>query len=215
MKSRRSPAAAAVAALLMCGVVALTGCSSTTPAEKPADSPVQERLAGSMTELFEQQLQNPNLSEFEREVFERAVKTGSISQADYDEAFNRYEQCVSDLGYKDTWEKLPNGLYRITPPPLANQAAVDKYREQTEECADGTTMRIEGIFTQQQSNPNLNADPRAVAIQCLLKGGHTDASYTADDFERDSETGFQDAPFDVSDSDVQTCLYSAGYAIAG
>lgn len=196
--------------LLLLGIVALTGCGGTPDTDAPT---TQEKLAGSLTELFEQQLQNPGLSDFEREAFERAIDSGSISQDDYDEAFNRYEQCVSDLGYKDTWSKQPNGVYRITPPHLEGQDAVDQYMSQTGECADGTTMRIEALFIQQQSNPDLNADPRAVAVQCLLKGGYVDASYTLDDFDKDLQSGFENAPYDVSASDVNACLYNAGFAI--
>lgn len=167
-----------------------------------------------MTELFQQQLQKPNLSDFERDVFERAVETGSIPQSDYDEAFNRYERCVSDLGYKDTWTKEANGLYRITPPPLADQEAVNRYGDLTADCADGTTMRIEAMFAQQQSNPDLNADPRAVVVQCLVKGGYVETSYTVDDLDRDLQSGFENASYDVNSPDINACFYSAGYAIA-
>lgn len=212
MRAATVRSAGIATSMLLLGTLVLAGCSSTAPETAPPTA--QERLAGSLTELFEQQLQNPNLSDFERDVFERAIDSGEIPQSDYDEGFNRYEQCVSDLGYEDTWTKQPNGVYRITPPPLKGQEAVDEYMSQTAECADGTTMRIEAMFIQQQSNPDLNADQRVVAIQCLLEAGFVDASYTTEDFDADLESGFQDATFDVASTEANTCLYNAGYAIA-
>lgn len=194
---------------------ALAGCGDA-PAnsdENSLDGSSQEVLAGSMSELFAQTLEESELSDFEREVLERAAEEGAISQADYDESFNRYQRCISDLGYEETWEKLPNGLYQVTPPPLESQEEVDRYAEQATECADGTVMTIEALFNQQQTNPELLADPRAVAVQCLLEGGFVSAEYTVDDFEADMENP-GNASFDVSDDTANACLSSAGYSVA-
>ena len=90
---------------------------------------------------------------------------------------------------------------------------MNRYGDLTADCADGTTMRIEAMFAQQQSNPDLNADPRAVVVQCLVKAGYVDASYTVDDLDRDLQSGFGNASYDVNSPDINACFYSAGYAI--
>lgn len=192
----------------------MVGCSgSTQPAQHASATSGQEVLAGSMTELFQQYLAEEEPTDFERGVLERAVSTGQISQADYDEAFNRYTQCTSDLGFDEKWTKLSTGLYQITPPTFADQAAADVYAEQSTDCADGTVMMIEALFAQQQANPNLLADPRAVAVQCLLEGGFVDASYTVDDFDQDIADP-PNASFDVANTEANTCLSSAGFSVA-
>jgi hypothetical protein len=209
--TRTRPARVALVTLLA-GVPVLAGCDD--PGGDASPAPTQEVLASSLTDLFEQQLQNPNLSEFERDVFQRAVESGEIPQADYDEAFQRYEQCVSDLGYQESWRQLPTGVYQITPPVFDDDADLERYAEEATDCADGTTMRIEMVFVQQQGNPDLLADPRAVAVRCLVEGGFVDASYTADDFEEDLAAGLEDVPFDVADPAANLCLANAGYAVA-
>lgn len=192
----------------------LAGCTGTTePAEASPAAGGQEVLGSSITDLFEQYLGSDEISEFERGVLERAAEAGEISQADYDEAFNKYTQCTSDLGYEETWTKLSTGLYQVTPPALESQDAVDKYAEQSTDCASGTVRLIEALFNQQQTNPDLLADPRAVAVQCLLKGGFVDAAYTVDDFQQDIADP-ANASFDVADTEANTCLTSAGFSIA-
>jgi hypothetical protein len=221
--SSRHHRASALTAVIAVIALAVVGCGGPDPSadpapnqpasNQPAPPDANERLAGSLTELFEQELQNSNLTDFEREVLQRASETGKISEPDYDEAFNRYEQCVSDLGYTDTWEKMPNGIYQITPPLLESQAASEIYFDQANECATGTTMVIEALYTLQQANPNLLADSRLVAIQCLVSSGFVDPSYTVDDFDRDFNSQFQTAPYDVMDPEANLCLFGAGYAI--
>lgn len=219
MKSTmRAKLGAVVASLAI--IVALSGCSNdgsdnngTGTDSSSQDGGSGEVLAGSLTELFEQYLSKENLSDFEREVLERAVETGSISQADYDEAVNRYLKCTSDLGYDETATKLASGLYQITPPIFDTDAEADKYSEQSADCAEGTTMVIESLFNQQQNNPDLLADPRQTAVQCLLEGGFVDASYTVDDFDADMQDP-GNASFDVSDETANACLAAAGYSIS-
>ncbi|AAT89610.1 hypothetical protein Lxx18790 [Leifsonia xyli subsp. xyli str. CTCB07] len=191
--------------------LSLAACSAPTPA---AQGKADERLAGSLTELFTQELGKEGLSDFERSVLKRAVAAGKISEEDYDEAFQRYSSCVADLGYKETWNKLPNGLYRVTPPALGSNEKAKAYLEKTAGCADGTVIRIESLYLQQQANPDLLADPRAVAIQCFRDLDAVDAGYTPEDFDRDAEGGFASAPFFVEQADVNNCLYSAGYSVA-
>jgi len=200
-----------VSVLAGCGDDTTGGGTGTT--DDQSTSTGDEVLAGSMTELFAQYLDGEALSDFEREVLERAAETGAISQADYDEAFTQYQQCVSDLGYTETWTQLPSGVYQVTPPLFDSQEATDRYAEQATECATGTVMVVEALFNQQQVNPDLLSESRAVAVDCLLEGGFVDGTYTVEDFDRDLETP-PEASFDVSDPIANACLSSAGYSIA-
>lgn len=199
---------------LVLATAALSGCSEGSGSSGPAPgSTANEVLAGSMTELFAQYLESDALTDFERDVLERASESGEITEADYDEAFTRYQHCVTDLGYEETWTKLPNGVYRVTPPVLDSQEAVDTYATQATECAEGTTKLVEALYNQQQTNPDLLSDQRAVAVQCLVEAGAVDGSYTVDDFDEDVANP-PEASFDVSEPEANACLSSAGYSIA-
>ncbi|GAA3219239.1 hypothetical protein ACFP63_16035 [Oerskovia jenensis] len=201
---------------LVLTTLALTACSSTDgPGE--GESPVAgQKIASSLTALFEQRLEEPDLSDFEREVFERAVETGEISAVDYEEAFNRYQACMLDLGYQDTWTKGPDGLFQITPPASITQdpKAAEEYMERGSDCADGTVMRIEATYGQQQNNADLLADPREVAVQCLQTLGAVPADYSPEDLETELQGDLQKASFDAKDPEANQCLRGAGFAIA-
>jgi hypothetical protein len=216
-RSRRAHATRRALSLLLTGVAAfsLAACSA---APEAGDTPTSgEKLADTLVDLFEQKLENPNLSDFERDVFERAVETGRIEPADYEEAFQRYEACMSDLGYVDTWVKGSDGIYQITPPAsvvAGDSADVEEYMERGTDCADGTTMRIEAAFAQQQNNPDLLADPRSVAIACLVALGAVPADYTPEDLDREFDGDLDQATFDATDPDQNQCLRGAGFAVA-
>ncbi len=206
-----------ITALCLVGGAAL-GLGACSTATEPDDTPTAgEKIAGSLVALFEQRLENPNLSDFERDVFERAVETGRIDPADYEEAFQRYEACMSDLGYQDTWVMGPDGIYQITPPQsviTGGQAALDEYGERGTDCADGTTMRIEATYGQQQNNPNLLADPREIAIECLQGLGAVPEDYSPDDLERELGGDVSAATFDPTDPEQNQCLRGAGFTLA-
>jgi hypothetical protein len=197
--------------------LALTACSSSDEPGAGKSPVAGEKLAPSLVAIFEQRLEEPNLSDFEREVYERAVETGEISAVDYEEAFNRYQACMLDLGYEDTWVKGPDGIFQITPPASIIQGgpeAAEEYMEKGTDCADGTTMRIEANYSQQQNNADLLADPREVAIQCLVEIGAVPADYSPDDLDAELKGDLQKASFDMAEPNANQCLRGAGFAVA-
>ncbi|MDR1078921.1 MAG: hypothetical protein LBL55_09750 [Propionibacteriaceae bacterium] len=190
--------------------VGLSGCSSTEDAPEKGD----ERLAGSLTELFHMGLDTMNPSEVEREAIERAIIAGRIDSADYEAAHVRYVQCMARHGYQPTFRKTAEGLY-IELPDLA----VDDFTASDMAHTDcyGDNRVIGALYRMQQSNPDLLADYRLLAIQCLKKGGFVDAGYTVEDFERDQEVSQRNPatdgfPFDPYEDGPSDCLYVAGYA---
>ncbi|MBN9177848.1 MAG: hypothetical protein J0I43_10825 [Microbacterium sp.] len=199
-------AAFATAALL------LTGCTTTTQGTYEGSSnQTTAKLAGSLTELFQQALDGEK-NPFVIEVLNRAIATGKISQADYDEAHRLYRVCMSDAGYEETYTQLANGSYQITPPRLDGDSAVEKYMDVGTECS-AELAPIEALFITQQGNPDLIVDQEQLAVQCLNKAGLVDASYTASNFRSDLDNAFKDATFDPMSSEAQTCFSNAGYTI--
>lgn len=193
-----------------------SGCSSSPNGD---NTTVGQKLAPSLEALFEQALQRPGLSQFERDVLSRAVEAGKIAQADYEEAHSRYARCMKDAGVTETYTKLSNGLYEIHPPRVTGngataQEAGNRYKAVSEKCARGTMPVVESLYLVQQGNPDLLADPFAVAVRCLVKAGVAPADYTPEDLKADQKNLFAQAPYKVSDPQAHACLFAAGFAVA-
>jgi hypothetical protein len=201
------------------GVVLLVaGCSGSSSSTGRASPTQGQKVATSLVALFRQAQQRPGLSDFEREVLNRAVSSGRIAQADYEEAHSRYARCMKDAGVTETYTKLPNGAYEIHP-PLADghgteaTAALDRYKTVSDKCARGTMPVVESLFLVQQGNPDLLADPYAVAVRCLVKVGAVSAAYTAEALKKDLQGDAAKASFKIGDPQAHTCLWSAGFAV--
>lgn len=175
------------------------------------DSP---RVAESFTALVRQFLDGDRLSTLEKEVLERAEKTGQIEAADYEEAYNHLRRCMATRSLTLPVSKLRSGLYEVTTPDSLQGAEIDKWDQQYYECSDGTIKVIETLYRAQQANPDLLSDGAQVAVSCLIRSGHLPADYTRDRFEKlTRERGDRDSfPFDLDDPDVKSCLNGAGYA---
>jgi hypothetical protein len=180
----------------------LVSCSSQDSAG------AEEQLAGSLTELFRQALDNLNPSPVEREVLERAIIAGQIDPVDYEDAHIRYALCMTQHGFDPRFRKTSEGLYVELPYLFVdNQAALDAA---VTKCSQGTSV-VESLYQIQQANPDLLADQRLVAVRCLRARGFVDAAYTVEDFEKDRTVG--KFPFDqYGDEEANNCLWKAGYA---
>lgn len=208
---------ASLVAVAAVGILVLSGCTTTTEGtyEGGTDTAGSEKLAGSLTELFQRALDVPENAEnpFVAEVLTRAIDSGTIAQEDYDEAHRLYRTCMNDAGYEENYSQLANGSYQITPPPLDGQEAVEKYMEVGTECS-AEFAPIEALFITQQGNPDLLSDRAQVAVQCLIEAGVVDASYTSQTFRDDLDDAFASAAYDPMSPQAQTCFSNAGYSIS-
>jgi hypothetical protein len=212
---RTSPWLVTVAlALALLGVTACSGAD-----DLPADPPpgAGQKIAPSLVALFRQTLQRDDLSEFEREVINRAIATGRLSQADYEEAHSRYARCIKDSGVVEVYEKLPNGVYEPrTDLSGATDAEADAARKRYEvisdRCLDGMFV-VETLYQTQQGNPDLLVDTFEVAVRCLVKAGLAPVGYTAADLKADVRSRWTNTPYDVNDPQAHTCLWSAGFSV--
>ncbi|MBB6170037.1 hypothetical protein HNR23_000097 [Nocardiopsis mwathae] len=155
-------------------------------------------------------------SDFEREVFDRAVENGEIAPEDYEEAFNRYMKCAEGAGLDETYTKLPSGIYKLVKWDAGgsdDQQANEEHFEKSAECADGTIVRIEAMYLQQVGGTDAHDDPREAAVHCLIEAGVAPADYSVDEFDEDLENGFEGSDFDVTDPATQDCMHTAGYSL--
>lgn len=193
-----------------CGIAGKSFESEKSSAEKIAP----------LTDIWREELAGHDLSEFERSVLERAVKTGRIDQNDYEQAHAKYLQCMTAAGYDQLkYNKMPDGLYKLSDDSVTDANYFDK----SVECSEGTTRVIEADFRDQQDNPDRYKDPGIVAVQCLRDAGKVDKDYTAAEFNKSVKevaagANPQDAfafPVSGSDSQVIYCLSLGGLSLSG
>jgi len=206
-----------LAGALLVGAL-LTGCSSAGGQDQPSGG---EKIAANLGALFEQYLARDDLSDFEREVLERAKETGEISAEDYEDAHAQEASCMAAAGYDIAYEKLANGLYKATPPPLPQDAdnaengkLVDAYMAMSNTCSDGVSKVVESLYMLQQGNPDLLVDQDEAAVQCLRKAGLVPGDYTAETFAAELPASFASSPFDPNSDAAQACFAGAGIAFA-
>jgi hypothetical protein len=200
---------AAVLALLI-----TAGCDVTSTTE---GAPPQGGAAGEkMKPLVEQfkEARDRATSDFERQALDRAVKSGKIDAADYEEAFSRYRQCARDAGQQETYTKLANGIYRVNPPANLGDK-VDAYAATMRDCAGKAgLMSLEALLRTQVDNPELLADPRLITVRCLVKAGLVPADYTVDKLVAFLRSDLdQKTDFDPMTAEAQSCLTAGGIAV--
>jgi hypothetical protein len=159
-------------------------------------------------------------SDFERAALDRAIKTGRIDPADYEEAFSRYRLCAQGAGLAETYTKLPNGIYRVTPPSDlgSEREDVQAYAKSMADCAERAGLiSLEALYRTQVDNPELLADGRLVTVRCLIKEGMVPGDYTVEKLmaflgsaEADTSAG---GDFDPIDAEAQKCLTAGGMAV--
>jgi hypothetical protein len=181
----------------------------------------RRHIAENFSELVTTALGDSSLQEFDREVLERAERTGRIEQADYDEAFSRFAQCMETAGKPVTLTRLSNGLYRVGNTPLSVGETVESAMSVVTRCSEGTTNRLAELYGIQQGNPELLANPYEIAYNCLESKGLVGNDLPLAEFQNrfraagDEESTLEDRmPFDLYSDDAQACFVGANMTIA-
>lgn len=200
-----------IASAVAAALPAVAACSGVNQAQEE-----RQFIANSFGEVIDNALGNPHLQEFDREVLERAKKTGRIEQADYDEAYDRFRQCMEASGEPVKLKKFSNGLYRVDTTPLSEGESLDSAMEVVTECSDGTIAFIADLYGVQQGNPKLLANPNKIAYECLETKGLVGPEFSLEAFtdalSKPGEPGVrtQDrVPFDLYGDEAQGCLIGA------
>ncbi|BDR54096.1 hypothetical protein KIMH_02070 [Bombiscardovia apis] len=209
--------AASIISILL--ILSTAGCSAPWKHKEEATTDGQAKMASSLDALFDEELASDKLSAFEREVLERAKNNGKISAEDYETAHSRQSECMSRSGWKQTWTKLPNGLYRskdITPLPDPGKET-DRFMQDMSDCSQGVSKVIESLYSIQQSNPDLLSDTHEAAVSCIRKAGMGDATLTGKKLKdtldtSDSKDIEAKLHFDPKEPTIQACLFGSGIA---
>ncbi|HHW84554.1 MAG TPA: hypothetical protein GX743_12230 [Actinomycetales bacterium] len=153
-----------IATLLpLAAALLLSGCSAGTE-EGPWSDTIREY--GSLAS-----------SDFERDV----LSDGEITQAEYDEAVDRFVSCARDQGVEV--EVTGTGyVFEAAPSGQTHAETV------VHDCAIGTTSLIEGLWTAMQQNPE-NIVMEQLVVDCLKDAGAIPDSYDPADFVQDYQSG--------------------------
>ena len=176
-----------VAGLLAITLLIVGGVSACSPAPAPSDTPYAAEFEQARAEAT---------SDFERDV----LSDSKIDRQEYDEAVQRYIDCLNSSGLSAVAEPQDGGLYQyaITYPdgadPIAASAETD--------CLVGTKNIIEPLYATTIQNPG-NEDPVKVLLACLVRHGVVDSSYSIADLKKE----LRESPiFREGDEDAAKCL---------
>lgn len=181
-----SPARALTTAALVL-LCSLTGCA--VPGDRSNES-------SAYSAEFEE-ARNFADTDFEREV----LADSKISRMEYQEAVDRYVNCLENAGLKVSAELQASGLYQygITYPPGTTEASPAE-----SECAQGTTGIIEPLYGSVLMNPN-NEDFLQLIVECLLRNKIVDNDYTKVDLLEELENS---PVFREGDEVAAKCLFA-------
>ncbi len=203
---KRAVATIAAATLIACA----SACSGQMTAGSGA------KLASSFAALIEEQLASGSVSGFETEVLTRARERGTISQADYEAAHDRYKECMALSGVTAEERRFPNGVMHSTPGAPSPEFTVERLSDIDYSCAVGTLVVIDELYVVQQGNPDLLRDLEAAGAACLVREGLAPEGFGRDEFAAsfgEGKTDFSGLPFDVRDERAQMCLFVAHQTI--
>ena len=187
----------------------IAGCTPSAPREGG-------KLASSYLALIDEELASGTLTEFETDVLTRARDRGTISQGDYENAHDRYRECMAAKGITAQERRYPNGIIHSTPPGPDDRFTIDDLADANFTCGVGTTAAIDQLYSVQQGNPGLLRDRNEAGAACLVREGIAPASFSRDEFAKAFDgpgSNYDDLPFDVRDERVHMCLYVAGIVI--
>lgn len=105
--------------------------------------------------------------------FEMAVlEDGAITRAEYDEAYSRLEECLSDAGVAVDIVQDEYGLYSVGV-PSSREALL-------ESCEDGSTVLVGLLYVSMTQNP-ANAEPLDAIAACINRHSLSRDQITASD----------------------------------
>ncbi|WP_125963696.1 hypothetical protein [Bifidobacterium dolichotidis] len=142
-----------------------------------------------MQEMAQQILnQDKNtMNDTQREIIERAIQNdGKVSTADYERAWQAYNQCIVDKGYN------PQPLVQIEGIYLDGYSLDTSYTEELQQkfendessCLCENVLEVQSLYKASKGNPNLLTGDDAI-VDCLRRENLVPKSYTVKNFSQD------------------------------
>lgn len=200
-------------ALLTIGVtvslLTLNACSPNlnnghSRAQSSSSAGTSQSTASYETQL-RQALQSAT-SDFEKHVLTKAIKAGKISEADYREANEKYQQCMISKGDQITFSTdQSTGLMQESMDIDGQDYDSDKVNSDSIACAKGTNLLIRDLYERMTTNPS-NADDIELIVSCLKRKKLVPNSFTKQDYLNESSKTDGSSKLDTDSESFSQCL---------
>ncbi|WP_317642675.1 hypothetical protein [Bombiscardovia apis] len=169
--------------------------------------PGSGKMADSIAVLAKQELEQRQVSGFQREILQRTVESGSMSASDYENAWGMMKRCIVDRGYpRFAPKKTANGIYSFA---FGGRDGSDentpRFAEVHSDCQEEYVDVVSIIYNVQVGNPNLYADNAEAAVDCLHRENVVPKNYKIERF-RAAQGSDKDLGFDPFTPEAQNCL---------
>lgn len=195
-----------LASVVICFLLPLSACS-TNAANHDASSSSSENseTATSYESQLKQALQSAT-SDFEKQVLKKAIKTGKISDSDYREANEKYQQCMISKGDPITFSTdQSTGLMQESMNVDDQNYDSDKVNSDSIACAEGTNLLIRDLYERMATNPS-NSDEIELIVSCLKRKKLVPESFTKQDSLTESAKPDGSSKLDTSSELFSQCL---------
>ncbi|MDR0284631.1 MAG: hypothetical protein LBI33_07045 [Propionibacteriaceae bacterium] len=152
-------------------VACLAGCTGSPHAEPSATLPELWQTQ------FNQALDNPNLSAYQRQVLSDYV----VTDGEYQDAWRQFVSCMSDRGW--SVELIDGGGYSVTAAPGSGHAVADDASVDNDACMDQYLGNVELLYLGVKANPQGIVGPSREALirSCFAAHGVPDGAGMSDD----------------------------------
>lgn len=195
-----------LASAVICFLLPLSACS-TSAANHDASSSSSENseTATSYESQLKQALQSAT-SDFEKQALKKAIKTGKISDSDYREANEKYQQCMIAKGDPITFSTdQSTGLMQESMNVDDQNYDSDKVNSDSIACAEGTNLLIRDLYERMATNPS-NSDEIELIVSCLKRKKLVPESFTKQDYLTESAKPDGSSKLDTSSELFSQCL---------
>lgn len=138
-------------------------------------------------------------------ILERAVKAGRISESDYREANEKYQECLAAKGDDVEFDTdQSTGLMQEHMNTDDNYDSA-KANEDSMACAKGTNLQIRDLYERMVQNPS-NADEIELVVGCLKRRKLVPDSFTKQDYLTEMGKPEGSSKLDTSSDAFSQCL---------
>lgn len=191
-------------------ILTLSACSyndaSHTGAQAQSSTGVTQTSTAYAAQL-KQALESAT-SDFERKVLKRAIQAGKISESDYREANEKYQQCMVLKGNDiEFTTDQSTGLMQESMSVGDDNQDYDseKVGSDSISCAKGTNLLIRDLYERMATNPS-NADEIELIVNCLKRKKLVSQSFTKQDFLTEDAKPQGSSKLDTDSDKYSQCL---------
>lgn len=117
--------------------------------------------------------------------FERLVlKDGKITESEVEEMKSRFGKCLTSKGFTE-YEYFRHGGFAAKDPDSVSEGKAKELMRECEKHAGEATVGY--LYYQIERNPD-NLDENKIIAECLVRNGVVEKSYSAKDYQKESET---------------------------